>query len=321
MPKLIYEGRSLPVLGGETVLDCLLRHGANVSHGCHIGACQACEQRAVSGSPGAESQVGLDAAQKAKGHFLACQCIPREDLVVEPPASSSQEARVSAIERVSDRVLRLRLERPRGFDYRAGQFISLVRGNVTRSYSLASLPQEDDTLELHVRRVQGGKMTTFLFDELRVGDRMKMEGPGGGCVYVPGAPDQPLLLCGTGTGVAPLLGIVRDALHTGHRGPIQLFHGVRTKSDAYAFDTLRALQAKHANFSFTVCTLDASSERDVTSGALTEVLGRTVRGTAGRKLYLCGAPDMVASLRRWAVFAGSSSCDILMDPFIAAEAA
>jgi ferredoxin-NADP reductase/ferredoxin len=321
MPKVIFEGRSLPVLTGETVLDCLLRNGANVSHGCHIGACQACEHRAVSGSPGTEAQVGLDAAQKAKGHFLACQCIPREDLVVEPPATSTQEAVVRAIERVTAKILRLRLERPRGFDYRAGQFISLVRGNLTRSYSLASQPEEDDTLELHVKRVRGGKMTTFLFDELRVGDRMKMEGPAGGCVYVPGAPTQALLLCGTGTGVAPLIGIVRDALHSGHRGPIQLFHGVRTTADAYAMGTLRALAAKHPTFSFTVCTLDASSERDFASGPLTDVIGRAVHGTAGRKLYLCGAPDMVSALRRWAVFAGATSSDILMDPFVSAEAA
>lgn len=321
MPKVIYEGRSLPVMAGETVLDCLLRNGAAVSHGCHIGACQACEQRAVSGSPGSAAQLGLDASQKAKGHFLACQCIPTEDIAVEPTAASSQEAVVRAIERVSDRVLRLRLERPRGFDYRAGQFIGLTRGNLTRSYSLASLPQEDADLELHVKRVRGGKMTTFLFDELRVGDRLKIAGPSGGCVYVAGAPNQPLLLCGTGTGVAPLIGIVRDALRGAHRGPIQLFHGVRTKADAYAVETLRALQARHPNFSFTVCTLDSSDERDFSSGPLTDVLGRTVRGTTGRKLYLCGAPEMVTSLRRWAVFGGASSSDILMDPFVPAEAA
>lgn len=321
MPKVVYAGRSLPVLAGETVLDCLLRNGADISHGCHIGACQACEQRAVSGSPGSEAQNGLDATQKAKGHFLACQCRPTEDLVVEPVAAGTLDVRVRAIDRLSSRVLRLRLDRPSGFEYRAGQFISLTHGNVTRSYSLASLPQEDDDLELHVKRVRGGRMTTFLFDELRVGDRVKLEGPAGGCVYASGAPSQPLLLCGTGTGLAPLLGIVRDALRSGHRGPIELFHGVRAKADAYAFDTLRALAAKHDNFTFTVCTLAASGERDVVSGPLTDVLGRTVRGTKGRKLYLCGAPDMVSALRRWAVVGGASSCDILMDPFVAAEAA
>lgn len=321
MPNVIYGGRSLPVVAGETVLECLLRNRADVSHGCHIGACQACEQRAVSGSPGTAAQVGLDASQKAKGHFLACQCFPTEDLVVEPVAASSHDVRVRALERVSNRVLLLRLERPGGFEYRAGQFLSLVRGNVTRSYSLASLPQADEDLELHVKRVPGGKMTTFLFDELRVGDRVTMAGPAGGCVYEPGAPRQTLLLCGTGTGLAPLLGIVRDALHSGHSGPIHLFHGVRARTDAYAVETLRALQAKHANFSFTVCTLDASDEREFASGPLTDVVGRTVRGTTGRKLYLCGAPDAVTALRRWAVSAGASSCDILMDPFIPAAAA
>jgi CDP-4-dehydro-6-deoxyglucose reductase, E3 len=321
MPKVTYAGRSLPVLTGETVLDCLLRNGAEVSHGCHIGACQACEQRAVSGSPGNESQIGLDETQKAKGHFLACQCTPTEDLVVEPLAATNHDVRVRAIERLSDKVLRLRLERPAGFEYRAGQFISLTHGKVMRSYSLASLPQEDADLELHVKRVREGKMTSFLFDELRVGDRVRMEGPAGGCVYVSGSPNQPLLLCGTGTGLAPLVGIVRDALHSGHRGPIQLFHGVRAASDAYAVDVLRALAAGHANFSFTVATLDASHEREFTSGPLTDVIGRSVRGTAGRKLYLCGSPDAVTALRRWAVFGGASSSDILMDPFVAAEAA
>jgi len=115
------------------------------------------------------------------------------------------------------------VDRPQGFDYRAGQCISLTHGNVTRSYSLPSLPQEDDDLELHVKRVYS--------------------------------------------------------------------------------------------------TLAASGERDVVSGLLTDVLGRTVHDSRERKIYLGGAPDPVSALRWWAVFGSVSSCGILVEPFVAAEAA
>jgi NAD(P)H-flavin reductase len=97
-------------------------------------------------------------------------------------------------------VLRARLRLPQPFAYRAGQYITLKRGDgLSRSYSLASLPT-DETLELHVRLAPHGRMSGWLFNEAREGDAIMLRGPAGDCFYTTGKIDQPMLLVGTGTG-------------------------------------------------------------------------------------------------------------------------
>ena len=147
-------------------------------------------------------------------------------------------------------MLRVHL-RPEGpFDYRAGQYLTLLRGDgLARSYSLASLPGEE-ALELHVRLLPGGEMSGWLGTQARPGEAVRIQGPVGECFYVPGQPEQPLLLAGTGTGLAPLYGVVRDALAEGHTGPIWLFHGARERRGLYLVEALRELASRHPNLHY-----------------------------------------------------------------------
>ncbi len=212
--------------------------------------------QAVQGAVPPAAQAGLGAAQVERGLFLACQCFPREDLRVArvDETLGRHAARVSRRVALAPDVLGLHLEVDPPFAYRAGQFLRLYRDAASaRHYSLASVPGRDRALELHVRRVPGGQVSNWIFDELATGDTIQVSGAAGNCHYVPGRPDQPLLLIGTGCGLAPLQGVARDALHHGHRGPIRLYHGSRTRSGLYGDSTLRALAAAAANFRYTPC--------------------------------------------------------------------
>ena len=84
-------------------------------------------------------------------------------------------------------------------------------------------------------------MSGWFHDDAHIGERVSVLGPSGDCFYVPGKEEQPLLLVGTGTGLAPLYGILRDALRHGHRGPIHLFHGALHKGGLYLVEELRRL--------------------------------------------------------------------------------
>ena len=81
---------------------------------------------------------------------------------------------------------------------------------------------------------------------------VSIQGPSGNCFYLPGQPDEPLLLAGTGTGLAPLYGIARDALTQGHCGPIWLFHGSLNPAGLYLQQELTDLAARHANFQYVI---------------------------------------------------------------------
>jgi CDP-4-dehydro-6-deoxyglucose reductase len=306
---------------GESVLDALLRHGVAPAYSCRAGVCQSCLLRCVDGAIPARAQLGLRDSLRSQGYFLACACVPDGDLVIsaadDPGLSCAVDA--VALDRLSPSVVRLRLRPLEHFAYRAGQFVSLVRGDgLTRSYSLASLPDRDEFLELHVRELPEGRMSRWIARELRIGEPLRIRGPAGECFYSPGDPGRELLLAGTGTGLAPLYAIARDALHAGHSGPIHLIHGAVSAEGLYLIEELRALERRHANFFYTRCLLRGEPGDGVVIGALPRVVKERFPAPKSLRSYLCGDPGLVHELRRALFLAGASLREIFADPFITA---
>jgi NAD(P)H-flavin reductase len=160
----------------------------------------------------------------------------------------------------------------------------------------------------------GGAMSPWLCDPARAGEAVDIQGPNGACFYLPGRPRQPMLLIGTGTGLAPLIGIVRDALADGHVGPIALYHGSRHASGLYLGDALRALTARHANLSYVPC-LSGAEATGGRRGRADEAALADHGDLKGYRVFVCGVPAMVAGVRRRAYLAGVSLADINGDAF------
>jgi ferredoxin-NADP reductase len=208
--------------------------------------------------------------------------------------------------------MRLRLEPEAPFAYRAGQFVGLVTPNAApRSYSLASLPGRDLFLELHIRLVPGGHVSGLVASRLKPGERLEVQGPSGGCFYEGVAPDQPLILAGTGTGLAPLWGILQDALATGHTGPIRLYHGALDRAGLYMVDALEDLARLHPNFSYRAALRDAGPEGDLHAAVM---CGDESRAEAA--YFLCGDPALVGRLKKSLFLAGAKLGRIRADPFL-----
>ncbi len=312
-----YEGRSHEVREGQTVLDALLAAGENIPHACRAGACGACLLRATSGEIPAEAQVGLRDAWKARGCFHACQCRPRGPLSVEPPGDGMRvPARIALREALSASVARVLVELAAPFEATAGQYVTLHRAGVARSFSIAAF-RGDRTIELHVRRIPGGALSPYLCDAARPGDELVVQGPLGSCVYVPGRPEQPLLLAGTGTGLAPLWGVLHDALAAGHTGPIHVFHGGLDPTGLYLVDELAALAASRPNVRYLPSVLKGALP-GMEEGAIDAVVARHFPKTNGVRAFVCGAPDVVAALKKKIFLAGAALRDIAADAFVPA---
>jgi CDP-4-dehydro-6-deoxyglucose reductase, E3 len=321
MAVVSFEGRSVDLEPAETVLDGLLRDGHRVPHSCRAGACQSCLMRAVEGRPPETAQAGLNDARKAQGYFLACIARPSDDLAVDLGGEGLQRARVAikSVERLSATVIRVLLEHDSTFDYRAGQFLTLIRDDgLARSYSIASLPGRDPHLELHVRVHEGGQMSRWLADEVRPGDLATVQGPSGDCFYVAGKETQEIILAGTGTGLAPLFGIVQDAIQRGHQGPVTLFHGAREPAGLYLVERLRELERQVPWFHYVPCCIEGDGRDGVDVGTLEHVLLGRFPTFQGRRVYLCGNPSMVRSLRKSVFLKGAGMKEIFSDAFLAA---
>ncbi|HEU4577702.1 MAG TPA: 2Fe-2S iron-sulfur cluster binding domain-containing protein [Polyangiaceae bacterium] len=324
--RIHYEGKPYELLPGETVLAGLQRQGVQIPSFCRTGVCQTCLVRATSGRPPASSQVGIRETWAERGCFLACQCVPDEPLEVEPgDVIQTCASRVLGVEALCADVLRVELEAPGGFEYRAGQFLQLEReGGISRPFSIASLPGSD-RIELHVTLRADGAMSQWL--RTATGRSVTVRGAFGECFYLDNEPDRPLLLAGTGTGLAPLLGVTRAALASGHRGPIHLYHGSTHREGLYLWDELGALVEAAPQLRVFGSILPAAGASPVlppasegrwqlSHQAIDKLLLTDPLDSFQSRVYLCGSPELVQRLRKRVYLCGTPTARIHCDPFV-----
>lgn len=321
MPSILYNDTAYEVEESKSVLETLEAHGHDVPNACRSGVCQSCLMKAVKGTPPAESQKGLKNTLVAQGYFLSCRCMPADDLsVVLPDAVGLQcAARITRVRKLSERVLEVALSPEGEFHYRPGQFLTLINATgVARSYSIASVPEHDDALHLQIALMPNGVMSTWIASDDSADAAVRLQGPHGNCFYVPGNAEQPLLLVGTGTGLAPLYGIVRDALAQGHTGPIYLFHGSLREDGLYCVADLQAIAEQHGNFHYAPCVLEGPAADGIHVGAIDALTLEHLPQLKGFRAYLCGAPELVKIMQRKVFLAGISMQEIFSDPFVPA---
>jgi len=318
MIKITYEGKKYLSRKDETVLDTLLRHGVNAPFSCRNGACLVCLQRCVKGTPARESQKAIRPGLQSAGYFLPCVCVPDENLELAQPREADLYSRavVTVKELFAKDVCRLCLEPSTPLYYHAGQFINLKHPcGLTRSYSLASVPMENVNLELHVKRVPGGEFSNWIFDKLAQGDELEFHGPHGNCYYVPGSVNQNLLLIGNGTGAAPLLGIVRDALFSHHEGKILLFHGSHTAEGLYLHKQFQELAQDHSNFLYFPCVSGDQVPDGHLKGRAHIAAFTHCHDLHNWHVFVAGHPQMVREVEATSLRLGAAPGEIHADPY------
>jgi len=319
MSIITFEGHDYDCHQDETILESLTRHGMLIPSSCQNGVCQTCLSKAVKGKPTAESQKGLKDTLVAQNYFLACVCKPEDDIEMAVADVATHDVSVTLVEKklLNESVMRLRLRCDEPLDYVAGQFIN-VKHPVTelvRSYSLASLPGED-VLELHVKRVPDGRMSGYLHDQAVVGDRLALTGAAGDCFYTDRDLQQSLLMIAVGTGLAPMYGIVRDALKHGHKGDIHIYHASLAVQGLYYRDELQMLAKEHENVHYIPCVLHGEAPAGGQQGDIQQIVRSSMPSLRGWRVYVCGDPAIVKGLKQTSFMAGASMGDIYSDPFV-----
>ena len=183
-----------------------------------------------------------------------------------------------------------------------GQHLSVgaeIEGvRVARSYSLSDAPRADGRLAVTVRRVPGGKLSTHLCHHARVGDVLEL-GPAFGEMTLPAAPTAPLLFLAAGSGITPLMALIRAQAAQGMPVPLTLVYSARTRADLCFVDELRRLAKAYTTFSVHFAlTREAASAVDETFGRVDDaLLAERAPGLADRIVYACGPGEFVAHAR------------------------
>jgi NAD(P)H-flavin reductase/ferredoxin len=219
----------------ETVLDAAFRQGYNLAYGCREGQCSACKCFLIEGDVALKpySNFALSESEQSSGYSLMCRAMPEQDLTVEllhyDPDNYRLEtpikdgvATVSAIEPLSEDISRVVLDAPE-FSFTPGQFIDLHVDDATRSFSMANT--DSGRIELIVKRYPGGRFSGKLDGGLRPGDLIGYTGPYGALRVRES--QQPILMLAAGSGIAPILSLLRHLDGTGCSRPVHLYFANR----------------------------------------------------------------------------------------------
>jgi ferredoxin-NADP reductase len=195
------------------------------------------------------------------------------------------------------------------FDFKAGQFVSMVAPNeegkqITRAYSIASGPNGGPHFDLCLNRVEGGFFSNHLCD-MKEGDTVQFHGPHG--LFVLRNPLRDCVMIATGTGIAPMRGFVEwlfDEQQPQHQGrDIWLVYGTRYDTEIYYRDLFESVAKKNPNFHYMVtlsrCGEEWTGCRGYVQDHVKAVLeARPDRGKDTMDAYICGLNLMVSANRQ-----------------------
>ena len=188
------------------------------------------------------------------------------------------------------------------FGFVAGQWLSFKTNEsdgeeITRAYSIASPPSEDNRFTLCLNRVQDGFMSNFLCD-MKAGDEIACQGPFGDFTLHP--PMRDTLFIATGTGIAPLRSMLHwlladESRHLGKQ--LHLIFGNRAEKDLYYHDEFLRLAAKHPNFHYLPTLSRGGPEWKGLRGYVQEHVPAIAQGRTDMHAYICGLDKMVNANR------------------------
>ena len=303
-------GQTIEVEDGQSILDAALRAGIYLPHACCHGLCATCKVQVIDGEVdhGEASTFALMDFEREEGKTLACCARLECDTVIEAEIDEDPDAQNLPVEDYTGTVVRLealtptvrgiwlKLDRP--IRFQAGQYINLevaALGGQSRAFSLANPPGEADVVELNVRIVPGGQVTTWLHESLKVGDELKLSGPYGR-FFVKKSANVPLIFMAGGSGLSSPKSMIVELLSEGCELPMTLVYGQRSRAELYYDDEFRELAAKHANFTY-VPALSSEPDGSDWSGARGFVheaaKAHFANDFRGHKAYLCGPPAMI----------------------------
>jgi propane monooxygenase reductase component len=306
-------GVEMEVEEGEFVLDAAFRQGIMLMHGCKEGQCSSCKSILMEGDIELlkYSTFALPDYERGQDYVLLCRTQAYSDLVIEllnydeevllnSLPVKSYHARISAIAELTHDIRRLELELDQPMKFRAGQYVDITipEQGITRSFSMANPPSEQQRLAFIIKVYPNGAFSSLLRDQLQVGDPLEVKGPYGTC-FRRDDRSGPMLLIGGGSGMAPLWSVLHDHLaHGDARRPVLFFYGARTPRDLFYRDEIAAIIGQSPNVCFVpaLSHLEESDSWDGERGFIHEAIGRHLQAgglTGDTEAYVCGPPPMI----------------------------
>lgn len=323
----------------ESLLLAAIHQGIAFPYNCRVGGCGECKCRLLKGKVKelTDKSYLLSAEELQQNYILACQSLPRSDLVLEVSLREGRVAhplidtagRISGLTPLTHDILRVEIELDQPMGYTAGQYAEIVipgeagaAAGQGRSFSFASAPRSGEGgrhVDFFIRKVPSGAFTEWLFTRATLGARLQLRGPHGDFSLRPGS-GQIVCIAG-GSGMAPIKALLEQAIADKQAlRPVVVLFGARTPSDLYALDDIDQIRRQWTGRFEFVPILSAepassgwAGRRGLISEHLKELVGARLPES---QAYLCGPPPMIDACVALLAAEGLGAARIFHDKFL-----
>jgi ferredoxin-NADP reductase len=230
-----------------------------------------------------------------------------------PPAIRWQKVTINKIEKRTPTVTSFFFTPAEPFAFRAGQHVEvrLTAPNgyrAQRAYSIASAPEDRNSLELAIEKLDTGEVSPFFHEVAQVGDEIELRGPIGGHFIWQNTEGGPILLAGAGSGVAPLMSMIRHHANNNSDVPMLLLLSARSWEDVIFREELLALAAKNTAFKLVLTITRETPKREGDYGRRIDVpmIGEILKRLPSplKRAFVCGSNPFVTVASEALVGAG-----------------
>ncbi|MBS0619490.1 MAG: 2Fe-2S iron-sulfur cluster binding domain-containing protein [Spirochaetes bacterium] len=317
--------KTVTVKHRQTLLEAALEAGLDYPFSCGAGSCTTCKTKLVQGEYKDLSDMSLVLSEDdlKKGYILACQAIPKTDLIVtlEPDESREYSGEITAYKKLTHDIIEIRVKLSEKMRYNAGQYADIFVGPIrgSRSYSFAAAPGAgggSNEIAFHLRLVPNGEMTSWFHEKDRSGEKIKLRGPRGSFGW---REEKSNWLCiAGGSGMAPMKAMLEDAVQKKSAKRIVYLFGARTQKDLYALDDMKRVKdSLGAKFDFlpVLSNEEESSSWKGARGFVTEAIAQQQLDFNDTAAFLCGPPPMIDAAIKTLNELGISNQNIFFDKF------
>jgi CDP-4-dehydro-6-deoxyglucose reductase, E3 len=321
------NGKSYQADGTRSILDAARDSGLVLEYSCRTGRCGTCVAKVVSGKTELLTVESSITNEKLESDcILTCCRAPASDIELDIEdlgdlasyIPKTMPARIHSIKLVSPDIIQVSLRTPPSIklEYRAGQYIDLIGPEgVRRSYSLANAPHANGKLELDIRKVDNGKLSQYWFNEAKVNDLLRLEGPLG-TFCLRNKPVSTLVLLATGTGIAPIKAILEEL--DSNDAPlnyefIRVYWGGRVEEDLYWEPDFQKLPLQF------IKVLSRAPKSSSRHGYVQDALVADGVDLTNSAVYACGSKAMIDSAKASLIELGLSEKQFYSDAFVSSS--
>jgi CDP-4-dehydro-6-deoxyglucose reductase len=318
------DGVEFEIKPSQTILEAAISSGITLPYGCRSGSCGSCKATIIEGEVFHEDIMPgvLTDQDRSEQNFLLCKTYATSDVTITSPVEKKLDefpkkitpVRVEKLSLLNHDVMQILLKLPAGenLQFKAGQYLEFIlKDGARRAFSMANAPS-DDLIELHVRLIEGGTFTNYVFNEMKEKSIHRIEAPIGN--FYLRESDRPMIFVAGGTGFAPIKSIINDCHRAGVERKIYLYRGFKTHKDLYQDEVVENWKKNINNFE----AINIYSE-EVVNGQEKSLVHKEVIKDLGQldsfDVYCCGAPGMIEVAYKEFVEAGLNPNSFYSDAF------